>query len=132
MLQHYVLIKYREMTPAAHIETFCARMLALPSMLDGIERLEIGRDQLHATRARGAAQAGCLTGAPGVAGAATTGATRFSRSASRCRARDASCLRPFAWHLTAATCQGAEGSDGRANDAASHVAPFQRMRRRTT
>lgn len=50
MLQHYVLIKYREMTPAAHIETFCARMLALPSMLDGIERLEIGRDQLHDAR----------------------------------------------------------------------------------
>ena len=50
MLQHYVLIKYRETTPVGHVEAFCARMLALPSMLDGIERLEIGRDQLHDAR----------------------------------------------------------------------------------
>ena len=50
MLHHYVLIKYRETTPAAHVETFCSRMLALPSMLDGIERLEIGHDQLHDAR----------------------------------------------------------------------------------
>ena len=50
MLHHYVLIKYREATPAEHVETFCARMLALPSMLDGIEHLEIGRDQLHDAR----------------------------------------------------------------------------------
>ena len=50
MLQHYVLIKYRETTPVGHVEAFCARMLALPSMLGGIERLEIGRDQLHDAR----------------------------------------------------------------------------------
>ena len=50
MLQHYGLIKYRETTPVGHVEAFCARMLALPSMLGGIERLEIGRDQLHDAR----------------------------------------------------------------------------------
>lgn len=50
MLHHYVLIKYREATPAEHVDTFCARMLALPARLDGIECLEIGRDQLHDAR----------------------------------------------------------------------------------
>jgi hypothetical protein len=50
MLHHYVSIKYREGTPSEHVEAFCARMLALPSKVDGIERLEIGRDQLHDAR----------------------------------------------------------------------------------
>lgn len=50
MLQHYVFIKYRKDTSAAHIEDFCARMLGLRSSIAGIRQLEIGRDILHDAR----------------------------------------------------------------------------------
>ena len=50
MLQHYVLIKYRQDTTDGHIEEFCKRMLALRAILPSIEHLEIGRDILHDAR----------------------------------------------------------------------------------
>ena len=50
MLQHYVFVKYREGTTAAHVASFCGRMLALRDSIDGIRRLEIGRDELHDAR----------------------------------------------------------------------------------
>ena len=50
MLQHYVFLKYREGTTAGHIDAFCERMFALRGAVGGIERLEIGRDELHDAR----------------------------------------------------------------------------------
>lgn len=50
MLQHYVFLKYREGTSPAHIASFCERMLALRDAIEGIHRLEIGRDELHDAR----------------------------------------------------------------------------------
>ena len=50
MLQHYVFLKYRENTSDAHVTAFCERMLGLRSAIEGIRRLEIGRDELHDAR----------------------------------------------------------------------------------
>ena len=50
MLEHYVFVKYREGTSAAHVASFCERMLALRDSIDQIRRLEIGRDELHDAR----------------------------------------------------------------------------------
>jgi len=50
MLQHYVLLKYRDGTSSAHIESFCERMRALRAAIAEIRHLEIGRDELHDTR----------------------------------------------------------------------------------
>ena len=50
MLQHYVVLKYREGTSAAHVDAFCERMLALRSAIPEIRHIEIGRDQLHDAR----------------------------------------------------------------------------------
>jgi Stress responsive A/B Barrel Domain len=50
MLQHYVFLKYRENTSDAHVTAFCERMLGLRSAIEGIQRLEIGRDELHDAR----------------------------------------------------------------------------------
>lgn len=50
MLQHYVFLKYRDGTTAEHVGAFCERMLALRGTIDEIERLEIGRDELHDAR----------------------------------------------------------------------------------
>jgi hypothetical protein len=50
MLQHYVLIKYRKETPPQHIKAFCDKMLALRSLIDGVNHLEIGLDELHDAR----------------------------------------------------------------------------------
>jgi hypothetical protein len=50
MLQHYVFLKYREATSAAHVATFCERMLGLRAAIPGIRHLEIGRDELHDSR----------------------------------------------------------------------------------
>ena len=50
MLRHYVLLKYREDASDRHIAAFCERMLALRDTIDGIEHLEIGRDELHDAR----------------------------------------------------------------------------------
>jgi hypothetical protein len=50
MLQHYVLIKYRAGTRRQHIEAFCDKMLALRSLIDAVDGLEIGRDELHDPR----------------------------------------------------------------------------------
>ena len=50
MLRHFVFLKYREGTSAGHVATFCERMLALHATIPGIERLEIGRDELHDAR----------------------------------------------------------------------------------
>ena len=50
MLRHYVFLKYREATRDAHITVFCERMLALRSAIADIQRLEIGRDELHDAR----------------------------------------------------------------------------------
>ena len=44
MLQHYVVLKYREGTSAAHVDTFCERMLALRATIPEIRHIEIGRD----------------------------------------------------------------------------------------
>ena len=50
MLRHCVFLKYRENTNEGHIAAFCERMLALRGAIDGIQHLEIGRDELHDAR----------------------------------------------------------------------------------
>jgi hypothetical protein len=50
MLQHYVFIKYRAGTSAAHVDGFSERMLALRTVIADILHLEIGRDILHDAR----------------------------------------------------------------------------------
>jgi Stress responsive A/B Barrel Domain len=50
MLQHYVFIRYASGTSEAHIEEFCRRMLALRTLVPGIEYLQIGRDVLREAR----------------------------------------------------------------------------------
>jgi hypothetical protein len=50
VLQHYVVLKYREGTSAAHVDTFCERMLALRATIPEIRHIEIGRDELHDAR----------------------------------------------------------------------------------
>ena len=50
MLEHYVFLKYRAGTSAAHVSAFCERMLALRHSIGQIRRLEIGRDELHDAR----------------------------------------------------------------------------------
>ena len=50
MLRHYVFLKFRDGTSDSHVTAFCTRMRALPGAIDGIEHLEIGRDELHDPR----------------------------------------------------------------------------------
>ena len=50
MLRHYVFLKYREGTSDEHVAAFCERMLALRATVADIQRLEIGRDELHDAR----------------------------------------------------------------------------------
>ena len=50
MLQHFVLIRFRKDTSDEHISEFCKKMLALKSVISGIEHLGIGRDILHDAR----------------------------------------------------------------------------------
>jgi len=50
MLQHYVFLKYHDGTPEQHVTAFCERMRALPGAVGGIQRLEIGRDELGDAR----------------------------------------------------------------------------------
>lgn len=50
MLQHYVFLKFRHDTSDDHVTDFCTRMLALRDAIDGIQHLEIGRDELHDAR----------------------------------------------------------------------------------
>ena len=50
MLQHYVFLKYGDGTSAAHIASFCERVLALRELIPHIRHLEIGRDELHDAR----------------------------------------------------------------------------------
>ena len=50
MLRHFVFVKYRDDTSDAHVTAFCERMLGLRSAIEGIQHLEIGRDELHDAR----------------------------------------------------------------------------------
>jgi hypothetical protein len=50
MLQHYVFLKYRDGTSDGHVAAFCERMFALRGAIDGIQHLEIGRDELRDAR----------------------------------------------------------------------------------
>ena len=50
MLQHYVVLKFRDGTSAEHVDAFCERMLALRAAIPEIRQLEIGRDELHDAR----------------------------------------------------------------------------------
>ena len=50
MLRHYVFLKYRDGTSDGHVTAFCGRLLALRGTIEGIEHLEIGRDELHDAR----------------------------------------------------------------------------------
>jgi hypothetical protein len=50
MLRHYVFLKYRAGTPDEHVGAFCERMLALRAIIGDIQRLEVGRDELHDAR----------------------------------------------------------------------------------
>jgi stress responsive alpha/beta barrel protein len=50
MLQHYVLLKYRDGTPEQHVTVFCERMRALPGTIGEIQRLEIDRDEVRDAR----------------------------------------------------------------------------------
>ena len=47
MLQHFVVLKYREGTSVAHVDAFCARMLAIRAAIAEIRHIEIVRDELH-------------------------------------------------------------------------------------
>ena len=49
-MRHYVFLKYRQDTSDGHVTAFCERMLGLRDVIDGIQHLEIGRDELHDTR----------------------------------------------------------------------------------
>ena len=50
MLRHFVFLKYRDDTADAHVAEFCERMMALCTATSAIQRLEIGRDELHDSR----------------------------------------------------------------------------------
>ena len=50
MLQHYVVLKYREGTSTAHVDAFCERMLGLRAAIPEIRQMEIVRDELHDSR----------------------------------------------------------------------------------
>jgi len=50
MLRHYVFLKYREEASDEHIAAFCKGMLGLRGAIEGIQHLEIGRDELHDAR----------------------------------------------------------------------------------
>jgi len=50
VLRHYVFLKYRDGTSDDHVAAFCERLLALRGTIEGIEHLEIGRDELHDAR----------------------------------------------------------------------------------
>ncbi|MEP7354791.1 MAG: Dabb family protein [Acidobacteriota bacterium] len=50
MLQHYILIKFKQGTSDEHIGEFCSRLLALRTIISSIQHLEIGRDILHDAR----------------------------------------------------------------------------------
>lgn len=50
MLRHYVFVKYLEGTNEEHVSAFCDRMRALRGTIDGIQHLEVGRDELHDAR----------------------------------------------------------------------------------
>jgi hypothetical protein len=50
MLQHYVFLKYCDGTPEQHVTAFCERMRVLPGTVGGIQRLEIGRDEVRDAR----------------------------------------------------------------------------------
>jgi hypothetical protein len=50
VLRHYVFLKYRDDASDGHVTAFCDRMLALRDAIEGIEHLEIGRDELHDAR----------------------------------------------------------------------------------
>ena len=45
-----MFLKYRDETSDEHIAAFCERMLGLRSATEGIQHLEIGRDELHDAR----------------------------------------------------------------------------------
>jgi stress responsive alpha/beta barrel protein len=50
VLQHYVFLKFKEETPELHIQTFSKKMLALKQIIEEIEFLEVGIDELHEER----------------------------------------------------------------------------------
>ncbi|MFK7831629.1 MAG: Dabb family protein [Congregibacter sp.] len=50
MLQHHVFLKFKRETPALHIQEFCHKMLALKQLINEIESLEVGLDELHEER----------------------------------------------------------------------------------
>jgi hypothetical protein len=50
VLQHFVLVKFKEGTSEEHIGELCRRMLALRTVISSIEHLEMGRDILHDAR----------------------------------------------------------------------------------
>jgi hypothetical protein len=50
MLRHYVFLRFRDDTSDAHVTAFCDRMRGLRGAIDGIQHLEIGRDELHDSR----------------------------------------------------------------------------------
>jgi CHAD domain-containing protein len=50
VLQHYVLLKYRDGTTDGHVDAFCERMRALRDTIGEMQHLEIGRDELRDAR----------------------------------------------------------------------------------
>jgi len=50
MLQHYVFLKYQTGTPDAHIQAFGQKILALQNIIEEIQHVELGRDELHDER----------------------------------------------------------------------------------
>lgn len=50
MINHFILLKYKEDTGASHVNEFCRRMYALRDEISEIKELQIGLDIIHDQR----------------------------------------------------------------------------------
>jgi hypothetical protein len=50
VLRHYVFLKFRDGTSPGHVSAFCERMRALAGVIEEIQHLAIGQDELHDAR----------------------------------------------------------------------------------
>lgn len=50
MVHHYVMLKFKENTPADHISAFVSKMLVLSENIDAVASLQMGRDELREAR----------------------------------------------------------------------------------
>ncbi|HKI75004.1 MAG TPA: Dabb family protein [Pseudomonadales bacterium] len=50
MINHFILLKYKDDTPRAHLDEFCRKMYALREGISQIKELQIGLDVIHDQR----------------------------------------------------------------------------------